>query len=103
LSAPEVFVIINYRAAAGREQEALRELSELVAVVRAAEPDCLGITVVHSAVDPGRIKLIERWTSQEAYLGPHMQTPHLQAFKLRAGAFAAGPPEITFWHPDCEV
>lgn len=103
MSASDVFVIINYCALPGQESRALRELSDLVAVVRAAEPDCRGITVVHEAADPGRIKLIERWTSREAYLGPHMQTPHIQAFKLRAGEFADGPPEITFWHPACVV
>jgi quinol monooxygenase YgiN len=38
--------------------------------------------------------LIEEWTSEAAYTGPHMQTPHLQAFIGRAGAFLAGPPDI---------
>jgi quinol monooxygenase YgiN len=103
LSAPDVFVIINYRALPDQRPRALQELSDLVAVVRKAEPDCKGITVVHHEADPRRIMLIERWTSREAYLGPHMQTPHIQAFKLRAGEFADGPPEITFWLPACVV
>ena len=103
MNASDVFVIINYRALPDREARALQELSDLVAVVRAAEPDCRGITIVHGAADPGRIMLIERWTSREAYLGPHLHTPHIQAFKQRAVEFADGPPEITFWHPACVV
>ena len=103
MSASNVFVIIHYRALPGCEQTALRELSDLVAVVRAAEAACTGITIVHSEGETGRIMLIETWASREAYLGPHLQTPHIQAFKKRAGEFMAGPPEITFWQPVCAV
>lgn len=99
MKAADIFVIIHYRALPGREQTALQELTDLVAVVRAAEPACTGITIVHSEGEAGRIMLIETWASREAYLGPHLQTPHIQAFKQRAGGFMAGPPEITFWQP----
>lgn len=48
--------------------------------------------------EPHRILLDERWSSREAYLGPHLQTPHLQAFIARAGDLFEGPPSIRFWH-----
>lgn len=93
-----IHVIIRYQAQPGCAATALRELSDLVAVVRAEEPDCTGITIVNSVDDAGRIVLLETWTSREAYAGPHLQTPHIQAFIGRAGSFMAGPPEITYWN-----
>lgn len=43
--------------------------------------------------------LVEDWPSQDVFLGPHMQQPHIQAFIQSAAAFLAGPPDISFWHP----
>ncbi len=103
MNAPDVIVIINYRALPDHEEKALKMLTDLVAVVRAAEPDCKGITVIKGASDPGTFMLIETWTSREAYLGPHMLTPHIRAFKERAGDFMDGPPGITFWQTACAV
>ena len=40
---------------------------------------------------------MEQWADEASYTGPHMQTPHIQAFMARAREFIAGPPEITFW------
>ena len=51
-----------------------------------------------SVADPGRFTLIEQWPSQEMFLGPHMQQPHIQSFIQQAGLFLAGPPDISFWH-----
>ncbi len=91
------YVIIRYRAKAACADIAARELSALVATVREREPDCTGITIVARAEDPTDFTLIETWTNREAYAGPHLQTPHIQAFKARAAEFMASPPEITYW------
>lgn len=96
-------VIIDYRAQSGHEETLVRELTELVATVVREERDCGGITILQDAADPTRIRLVEEWTSREAYLGPHMETTHLRAFIARASAFAAGPPEITFWSERAEA
>lgn len=40
---------------------------------------------------------IEYWDSKEAYLGPHMQTPHMLAFLRRAQQFLAEAPHFGFW------
>jgi quinol monooxygenase YgiN len=98
MSHESVVVLISYRAQPGREEAATRDLAALIATVRATEPDCLGITMLAESTDPTRILLHEVWTSREAYLGPHMQTPHLRAFIERAGSLFAGPPEIAFWN-----
>ena len=95
---PEVTVLIAYRALPGKEEAAKAGIAGLVATVLRAEPECRGITILHDAADPGHILLVERWPTRESYLGPHMQTPHIQAWIREAPAVIAGPPEITFWH-----
>lgn len=97
MPAEAVTVLIEYRARSGRSAEALSALAELVATVVAREPDCAGIRVLQDGEEPHRILLDERWSSREAYLGPHFQTPHLQAFIARAGDLFEGPPSIRFW------
>ena len=92
-------VIISYRALPERVDTAKREIGTLIAAVQAIEPDCGGITMLQDASDPTRFTLIEYWPSQETFLGPHMQQPHIQSFIQSAGAFLAGPPDISFWHP----
>jgi len=94
---PPVTVVITYRAQPGRAAAARDVLAPLVREVLAKEPDCLGITTLQDAADETRFLLYERWTSQDAYTGPHMQTPHIQAFIQGAAAMFAGPPDITFW------
>ena len=92
-----VTVVLVYRAHAGKGEEGLAALSRLVATVVAEEPDCLGIRVHRDLSDPDRILLLEEWTSREAYLGPHFQTPHLKAFIEGAPSLFQGPPDISFW------
>lgn len=92
-------VIVSYRALPGQVESARREIAALVAMVQSTESDCGGITMLQDAADPARLTLIEDWPSQEIFLGPHMQQPHIQAFMQAAGGFLAGPPDISFWHP----
>jgi len=92
-----IVVLIRYRALPGREEAARRELAALIGKVAAREPDCLGITMLGRPEEPAEILLHELWTAREAYLGPHLQTPHLLEFIGRAPELFAGPPEITLW------
>ena len=92
-------VLVNYRSLPEHCETAKRELGKLIATVQAVEPECGGIIMLQDATDPTRFTLIEHWPSQEIFLGPHMQQPHIQAFIRSAGAFLAGPPDISFWHP----
>ena len=97
MAADPITVLIRYQALPGKEDEALALLSELIATVVREEPDCLGIELFTYDADPGRILLNETWTSREAYLGPHFQTPHLKAFIEAASAVFADAPDISFW------
>jgi quinol monooxygenase YgiN len=90
-------VVISYTALPGKGPAARAALAALLAVVLAKEPDCHDITLLQGAADDTRFLLYETWTSHAAYAGPHMQTPHIQAFKEGARSLFAGPPDITFW------
>ena len=94
---PHVNVLIEYRAQSDHLAKAVSELDALVAKVVASEPDCFGIRLLQDPDDPAHVLLVEEWSSREAYLGPHFQTPHLKAFIERAPALFSGPPEIRFW------
>lgn len=94
-----VVVIVSYRALPDHAETAKREISTLIATVQSAEPDCGGITMLQDAAEPTRITLIERWPSQDLFLGPHMQQPHIQSFIQGAATFLVGAPDMTFWHP----
>lgn len=92
-------VIVTYRSLPEHSDTAKREIGRLIATVQATESDCGGITMLQDATDPTHFTLIEYWPSQEIFLGPHMQQPHIQSFIQSAGTFLAGPPDISFWHP----
>ena len=93
----DVTVLIRYLAQAGRAAQAKEELAALVKVVLAEEPACRGIWIHENTSAPEQLLLVEQWADEASYTGPHMQTPHIQAFMARAREFIAGPPEITFW------
>lgn len=95
----DIVVLVSYRSLAEHAATAKHAIAGLIATVQSLEPDCAGITMLQDATDPTRFTLIERWPSQEIFLGPHMQQPHIQSFIKGAGSFLAGPPDISFWHP----
>ena len=90
-------ILVSYQALPEQAANARRELQVLIATVQATEPECRGIDLLEDAADPTRFMLVERWTSPEAFFGPHMQQPHLLAFIERAGTFLAKPPDIAHW------
>ena len=96
-------VVIEYRAQPGKHEVARRRLADLIALVVAREPDCLGIVLSQDPADPTRLLLYERWTDQAIFQGPHMDTPHLQQFRAEAHEFLAGPPQTSFWREVCEA
>jgi quinol monooxygenase YgiN len=97
MSAEPTLVLVAHRALPGCLDRAVNELKALIATVIATEPECHGIRFYQDLADPTRILLLEEWSDQAAYLGPHMQTPHLTAFISRAAEFLVVPPEISFW------
>lgn len=93
-----IVVLVKYQAQAGKHDVAAREIASLINAVTASEPGCLGISMLRADDSSGQFLLHERWTDKDTYFGPHMQTPHIQAFIQAAGQFLAGPPDISVWH-----
>ena len=93
---PNIVVVVRYIAQPGMAPDALTSVRELVTTVLDTEPACAGIEILQDLDKPEAITLIERWPDQATFLGPHMQQPHIQAFIQSAGAFLAGPPDISF-------
>jgi quinol monooxygenase YgiN len=97
MRAEPIVVLIEFRIQPGRESLATQVMTSLIATVRKEEPACTGITMIRDAGDPNRVLLYEQWPDRDSYMGPHMDTPHIKAFKAQAGELFAGPPVITFW------
>lgn len=103
MSADPIVVLITFRIQPGRESLATQVMTSLIATVRKEEPACSGITMIRDAADSTRVLLYELWPDRESYMGPHMETPHIKAFKAQGGDLFAGPPEITFWNTVASV
>ena len=91
-----VTVLIACQIVPDKIDLAQREFTAVISTVVTNEAACRGIRLQQDVDDPNRLLLIEEWDSKEAFTGPHMQTPHMQAFLQRAQAFLAGTPEFRF-------
>jgi quinol monooxygenase YgiN len=79
-NAKSVTVVITCPIQLGKIEMARREVGSIIKTVVADEPACHSIHVHDDPKNPRRLLLIEYWDSEEAFTGPHMQTPHMQAF-----------------------
>lgn len=95
---PEVIVIVRYTAQSGKESQALSAITELVAKANSVESRTGTISILRNVADKRFITLIEKWPSQERFIGPHMAQPHIVQFIERSSEFLAGPPDISFWN-----
>ena len=103
MGAEPIVVLIAFKIQPGKESLAMQVMTSLIATVRKEEPACSGITMLQDAGDPARILLYELWPDRDSYMGPHMETPHIKAFKAQGGELFAGPPDITFWNTVASV
>jgi quinol monooxygenase YgiN len=94
-----VNVLIRSRLLPDCIDQVKQGLLALARQVRQIEPACLSIELAQDLDDPTAITMIEKWSSREAYEGPHMQSSHMQSFIEQSGKYFAGPPDISFCHP----
>lgn len=92
-----VTVAITCAIQADKLEIARRELAAVIKTVLANEPACHGIRVHEDPESQRHLLIIEHWDSEEAFTGPHMQTAHMQAFRLTAEEFLDGAPKFAFW------
>lgn len=98
INSQSVTVLIACSIIPDKVDLARQEFAQIINTVVTNESACHGIRLQQDIDDPYRLLLIEEWDSKEAFTGPHMQTPHMQAFLQRAQGFLAGPPEFRFGH-----
>jgi len=92
-----VVVVIACQAQPGKADMVRKEFAALIRAVLSNEPACLGIWFHQNLEDETRFLMYERWTDRTAYVGPHMQTPHMQAFVQKAPGMFAATPTVAFW------
>jgi len=93
-----VTVVIACSIKPGKMEIAKQALHAVINTVIEQEKDCKGIEVYDNPKNPRRLLIIEKWTSEEIFLGSHMQTPHMITFMKMAGSFVDGQAEFTFWN-----
>jgi quinol monooxygenase YgiN len=98
MQATAITVLIRTRLLPDSIEQGKRDLLDLAREVREVEPDCLAIELAQDMDDPTNITMIEKWSSREAYEGPHMQSSHMKSFIDESSKYFAGPPDISFFH-----
>jgi quinol monooxygenase YgiN len=92
-----VTVVITCTVKPGMQEMAKRELEASIETVIARESACRGIRLHEDPKNPLRLMIIERWDSEEAFTGPHMQTDHMKTFLKKAETFVDGTAAFAFW------
>ena len=98
MQARTVTVLIRTQLLPDSVEQGKQDLLDLAREVRKVEPDCLAIELAQDMDDPTNITMIEKWSSRDAYEGPHMQSSHMKLFIERSSKYFAGPPDISFCH-----
>ncbi|HSM31050.1 MAG TPA: putative quinol monooxygenase [Woeseiaceae bacterium] len=92
----EVTVLIRMRLRPESVEQGKSDLLDLARRVMSVEQDCLAIELAQDMDDDTKITMIEKWSTREAYEGPHMRSPHMQAFIEQSAGYFVGPPDISF-------
>ncbi len=100
--AKEKLTVVAYiKAKPGKEEAVREELMGLVGPTR-NEPPCINYDLHRSKDDPALFMFYENWESK-ADLDKHLETPHLNAFKAKAGDLLAEPLKVELFEMISEV
>ncbi len=88
-----VLVIGEFRLPPERMADA-REAMERVIVATRAEEGCLGYAYAEDVLDPGLIRVSEKWQSREL-LAAHLAAPHMAVWKQERAALGLSGRDIT--------
>ena len=85
-----MIIVEGWVRAAPKDIQALKvPIAAMIAATK-AEPGCLDYAFAVDLLDPGMLRIIERWTN-DAALAAHFQTPHMATFNAAlAGAQRLG-------------
>ena len=90
-----VLVIGEFRFPADRLAEALPAMERVVTLTR-AEKGCLAYSYGEDVLDPGLIRVSEKWDSAED-LSVHLAAPHMAAWKQQREALGLTGRSITMY------
>ena len=90
-----ITVLALVKAKEGMEETVRQELLSLVSPTR-LELGCINYDVHQAADDKSQFMFYENWKSMED-LQKHRETPHLKAYKKKAGSLLAKPIEVTLF------
>ena len=90
-------IVIAYQTQPDKVEAGHQALADLIKIVVREEKDCIGIRMHRDTSDPSKILLWEEWTTEEAFRGPHMETPHIKAFQALIPDLYVGPPVASYW------
>ena len=95
MSRRKVTVVARIRAKAGQEN-AVRDALLALVPPTTAEMGCISYDLHQSNDDPSLFLFYENWLSRDD-LDDHLQSPHLLAWRAKAGALLAEPVDISLW------
>jgi quinol monooxygenase YgiN len=97
----EKLTVVAYIKAKPGQAEAVQEaLMALIEPTR-NEPACINYDLHRSNTDPDLFMFYENWRSKED-LDAHLETPHLTAFKAKAGELLAEPLKVELFTMNSE-
>jgi quinol monooxygenase YgiN len=89
----EVAVLGEFRLPAERMDEARDAMARVIAATR-AEDGCLAYSYAEDVLEPGLIRVSERWTNRAA-LDAHLAAPHMAVWKAEREALGLTGRSIT--------
>jgi quinol monooxygenase YgiN len=92
----KVTVLALVKAKKGLEEALRKECLSLVTPTR-SEPGCIDYDLHQATDDKSVFMFYENWQSMED-LEKHRETPHLKAFREKAGTLLETPIEVTLFH-----
>lgn len=91
-----VTVMVELRLLPDSIEQGKRDLLAFARIVKRSEPGCASIEIVQDLDDPTAITMIEKWSDRATYEGPHLKTPHMQAFIAESSQYFDGPARVSF-------
>jgi len=93
-----IVVMGQFRFPVAAMAQARIAMAEMIAASR-AETGCIAYEFAEDVLDPGLIRVSERWTSRAA-LETHFATPHMARWKDKCAAFGLSDHDVRAYKTD---
>ena len=92
-----MLIVEGWVRAAPADIETLKGPLKTMVAATLAEPGCLQYALSEDLLDPGLLRIVEKWTD-DAALSAHLQAPHVAAFSAAIAGLARKGTEIKVYH-----